>query len=210
MSEEQEGTMVTEGVQETEVNEEEVKKEEVTEGEEVTTKSEGSDTKGLDDVNPPFPVEREEKSEGEQGERPERETRRSRMMANREGKRGICHIYSSFNDTFVHITDISGAETISRKTGGMFVKADRNESSPFAAMKAAYSAADEAKAKGIGILDVRIRAPGGHKSKSPGPGVQAAVRALARVGMAISRIEEVTPLPHDGTRRKGGRRGRRV
>ena len=209
MSEEQKETMVTEEVQEIEVTEE-VQETEVTEGEEVTTKSEGSDAKGLDDVNPPFPVEREEKSEEEQGERPERETRRSRLMSDRQGKRGICHIYSSFNDTFVHITDISGAETISRKTGGMFVKADRNESSPFAAMKAAYSAADEAKAKGIGILDVRIRAPGGHKSKSPGPGVQAAVRALARVGMAISRIEEVTPLPHDGTRRKGGRRGRRV
>ena len=126
------------------------------------------------------------------------------------GHEGVAHIFASFNDTIVHITDITGSETISRKSGGMFVKADRQESSPYAAMKAAYAAAEEAKGKGINLLHVRIRAPGGNKSKTPGPGVQAALRALARAGLRIGRIEEVTPLPHDGTRRKGGRRGRRM
>ena len=57
---------------------------------------------------------------------------------------------------------------------------------------------------------VRVRAPGGNKDSSPGPGAQAAIRALARAGLRIGRIEDVTPLPHDGTKKKGGRRGRRV
>jgi small subunit ribosomal protein S11 len=123
---------------------------------------------------------------------------------------GVVHIFASYNDTFVHITDITGSETISLKSGGQFVKADRQEPTPFAAMKAAYSAAEEARSKGYNGLHVRIRAPGGHKSRTPGPGVQAALRALARANMRIGRIDEVTPLPHDGSRRKGGRRGRRM
>lgn len=123
---------------------------------------------------------------------------------------GIAHIFASYNDTFVHITDITGSETISLKSGGQFVKADRQEPSPFAAMRAAYAAADESKSKGFTGLHVRVRARGGNKSRTPGPGVQAALRALARSKMRIGRIDDVTPLPHDGSRRKGGRRGRRM
>lgn len=123
---------------------------------------------------------------------------------------GLVHIFASYNDTFVHITDITGSETISLKSGGQFVKADRQEPSPFAAMRAAYAAAEEAKSKGITGLHVRVRARGGNKSRTPGPGVQAALRALARSKMRIGRIDDVTPLPHDGSRRKGGRRGRRM
>ena len=122
---------------------------------------------------------------------------------------GIAHIFASNNDTFVHITDLTGSETISLKSGGQFVKADRLEPSPFAAMKAAFAAAEEAKNKGFVGTHIRIRAPGGHKSRTPGPGVQAALRALARAKLRIGRIDEVTPLSHDGSRRKGGRRGRR-
>lgn len=55
-----------------------------------------------------------------------------------------------------------------------------------------------------------MRATGGVLSKTPGPGAQAALRALARSGMKIGRIEDATPIPHDSTRRKGGRRGRRL
>src|SRR2546428_6823070 len=76
-------------------------------------------------------------------------------------------------------------------------------------MKAAERVADAAKEKGIDSIHVRVRAPGGNKSKSPGPGAQAAIRALSRAGLRIGRIEEVTPVPHDGTKAKGGRRGRR-
>jgi len=122
----------------------------------------------------------------------------------------VVHIYSSYNNTMVHITDISGAETISRTSGGMFVKADRMGSSPYAAMRAATAAAEIARDKGITAIHIKVRAPGGSGPRTPGPGAQAAIRALARTGFRIGRIEEVTPIPHDGTRRPGGRRGRRV
>jgi small subunit ribosomal protein S11 len=92
----------------------------------------------------------------------------------------------------------------------MVVKAAKDEASPYAAMKAAEKVADAAKEKGIDSIHVRVRAPGGNKSSSPGPGAQAAIRALARAGLTIGRIEDVTPVPHDGTKPKGGRRGRRV
>ncbi|RLG58822.1 MAG: 30S ribosomal protein S11 [Candidatus Hydrothermarchaeota archaeon] len=123
---------------------------------------------------------------------------------------GIAHIYSSFNNTIIHITDITGAETISLWSGGRIVKADREESSPYAAMQAAARAAEEAMEKGIVGVHIKVRAPGGSKSKTPGPGAQPAIRALARAGLKIGRIEDVTPIPHDGTRPKGGKRGRRV
>ncbi len=123
---------------------------------------------------------------------------------------GIAHIYASYNDTIIHITDLTGAETISRVSGGMMVKADRNESSPHAAMQAAFQAAREAKDKGLYGIHIRVRAPGGHGPKTPGPGAQAAIRALSRAGLRILHIEEVTPIPHDSTRKPGGRRGRRV
>jgi small subunit ribosomal protein S11 len=125
-------------------------------------------------------------------------------------KWAVVHIYSSYNNTLVHITDISGAETIARASGGMFVKADRMESSPYAAMRSASAVAEAAKDKGITAIHIKVRAPGGSGPRTPGPGAQAAIRALARAGFQIGRIEEVTPIPHDGTRRPGGRRGRRV
>ena len=67
----------------------------------------------------------------------------------REGEHvfGVAHIFASFNDTFVHVTDISGRETISRVTGGMKVKADRDESSPYAAMLAAQDVAQKCKVR---------------------------------------------------------------
>lgn len=125
-------------------------------------------------------------------------------------KWGIAHIHASFNNIIITITDLTGAETITRCSGGMVVKAAKDEASPYAAMRAAEKAADAAKEKGIDSIHIKIRAPGGNKSTSPGPGAQAAIRALARAGIRIGRIEDVTPIPHDGTKKKGGRRGRRV
>ena len=123
---------------------------------------------------------------------------------------GVAHIYASFNDTFVHVTDMSGRETFVKVTGGMKVKADRDESSPYAAMMAAQDVVARCKECGINALHIKLRATGGVKTKSPGPGAQAALRALARAGMKIGRIEDVTPVPTDSTRRKGSRRGRRL
>ena len=128
----------------------------------------------------------------------------------RKERWGIAHVYSSKNNTIITITDLSGAETIAKASGGMIVKADREEGSPYAAMQAAFKAADRAKEVGITALHIRIRAPGGHGAKTPGPGAQAVVRALARSGLRIGRIEDVTPIPTDTTKRPGGRRGRRV
>jgi small subunit ribosomal protein S14e len=123
---------------------------------------------------------------------------------------GVAHIFASFNDTFVHVTDITGRETIVRVTGGMKVKADRDESSPYAAMLAAQDVAARLKELGITAIHVKVRATGGNGSKTPGPGAQSALRALARSGLRIGRIEDVTPIPTDSVRRKGGRRGRRL
>ncbi|RPA75519.1 hypothetical protein BJ508DRAFT_418094 [Ascobolus immersus RN42] len=130
----------------------------------------------------------------------------------REGEHvfGVARIFASFNDTFVHVTDLSGKETVVRVTGGMKVKADRDESSPYAAMLAAQDVAARCKEVGITALHIKIRATGGNGTKTPGPGAQSALRALARAGMRIGRIEDVTPIPSDSTRRKGGRRGRRL
>ena len=125
-------------------------------------------------------------------------------------KWGIAHIYSSYNNTIIHITDLTGAETVSISSGGHHVNADRYESSPFAAMKAANAVVDAAKTKGFTALHIKVRAVGGVGSRVPGPGAQSAIRALARGGFKIGRIDDVTPIPHDTTRRKGGKRGRRV
>ncbi|ORX41921.1 ribosomal protein-like protein S14 [Piromyces finnis] len=122
---------------------------------------------------------------------------------------GVCHIYAGFNDTFIHVTDLTGRETLVRVTGGMKVKADRDESSPYAAMLACQDVVARCQELGINAVHIKLRATGGVGTKTPGPGGQAAIRALARAGMKIGRIEDVTPIPTDSTRRKGGRRGRR-
>ncbi len=125
-------------------------------------------------------------------------------------KWGIAHIYSSINNIIIHITDITGSETISRVSGGMVTKRDKDKGNPYPAMLAAKRAAEEALNKGIMGVNLRVRAPGGHRKKIPGPGAQPAIRALVRAGLKIGLIEDVTPIPHDTTRKAGGRKGRRV
>jgi small subunit ribosomal protein S11 len=137
--------------------------------------------------------------------------RRRPKMHREEMRWGIAHIYSSYNNTMIHITDITGTESIALTSGGQVVKSDRMESSPTAAMIAAKKAAETAIDRGIRGIHVKIKAPGGHNGpNNPGPGAQAAIRALSRMGLRIGIIEDVTPIPHDGCRKKGGRRGRRV
>ena len=125
-------------------------------------------------------------------------------------KWGIAHIYSSYNNTIIHVTDLTGAETVAISSGGQHVTADRYESSPFAAMKASNAVVGAAQTKGFTALHIKVRAVGGTGSRVPGPGAQAAIRALARGGFKIGRIDDCTPIPHDTTRKKGGKRGRRV
>lgn len=123
---------------------------------------------------------------------------------------GVAHILATWNDTFIHVTDLSGKETYCRVTGGMQVTCDREESSPYAAMMAAQEVYKQLQEIGVNTIHIKLRARGGISTKSPGPGAQAAIRALARCGLKIGRIEDVTPIPTDTTRREGGRRGRRL
>jgi len=153
-----------------------------------------------------------DKLKSQNSKRPRRESQHSRPSSNYSNIRwGICHILASYNNTMLHVTDITGTESIARVSGGQVVKSDRLESSPTAAMNAAKKLAELVKEKGINGLHIKIRAPGGHNGpNSPGPGAQAAIRALSRMGVKIGFIEDVTPVPHGGCRKKGGRRGRRV
>ncbi|MEA4977519.1 MAG: 30S ribosomal protein S11 [Methanomassiliicoccaceae archaeon] len=125
-------------------------------------------------------------------------------------KWAIANIFASYNNIMITLTDITGAETIGKVTGGMVVKQAKDQSSPYAAQRAAEKIAEIARERDIAGIHVKVRAPGGNKATSPGPGAQSAIRALARAGIKIGRIEDVTPIPHDGTKKKGGRRGRRV
>jgi small subunit ribosomal protein S11 len=115
-------------------------------------------------------------------------------------KWGIAHIHASFNNTIMTVTDETGAETLAKSSGGSVVKQNRDEASPYAAMQMAEQLAEDVLDQGIDKVHVRVRGPGGNLQRSPGPGAQAAIRALARAGLEIGRIEDVTPIPHDGTR----------
>lgn len=126
------------------------------------------------------------------------------------GRKGIAYIYSSFNNIIITITDLTGAETVARVSGGMVTKSAKDEGSPYAAMKVAQTVAEAVMEKGFDSVNVRIRGKGGKKGGSPGRGAQTAIRSLVRAGLRIGTIEDVTPHPHDGTKAKGGKRGRRI
>ena len=133
------------------------------------------------------------------------------MRQSRPLRWGIAHIYASYNDTIIHVTDITGSETIAISSGGQVVKSHRMESSPTAAMMAAKRVAETVLDRGITGVHVQVKAPGGHNGpNNPGPGAQAAIRAMSRLGLKIGSIQDVTPVHHGGCRKKGGRRGRRV
>ena len=104
--------------------------------------------------------------------KPSEETALPMGLSVKEGEivMGVCHIYASFNDTFVHVTDPSGRETLVKVTGGMKVKADRDEASPYAAMLAAQDVAQKCKDLGIGGLHIKMRATVRAARRSrPGP-----------------------------------------
>eukprot|EP01068_Selenidium_serpulae_P007567 Selendium_serpulae@DN4752_c0_g1_i1.p1 len=123
----------------------------------------------------------------------------------------VAHIFASFNDTFIHVTDLSCRETLVRVTGGMKVKNDRDESSAYAAQMAASDVAARLKELGISHIHIKLRGVGGLGTKALGPGAQTAIRSLARSQhLKIGRIEDATPIPHDSCRKRHGRRGRRL
>ena len=119
----------------------------------------------------------------------------------------VINIYTSFNNTIVHVTDMSG-KTITKVTGGMVTKQDRLKANPTIAMFIAKRISESMKEYGITSVYVRIRAQTG--SPAPGPGANAVVKSLSREGFKVINILDLTRVPRGGPKKKGGRRGRRV
>jgi small subunit ribosomal protein S11 len=115
--------------------------------------------------------------------------------ARRKGKRqvvdGLAHIHASFNNTIIMITDRQGGALSWATAGGSGFRGAR-KSTPFAAQVAAERAGTAALEYGLQNLEVFV--------KGPGPGREAAVRALSGAGFRITNITDVTPIPHNGCR----------
>ena len=137
----------------------------------------------------------------------ESKTKKSSVEKKRRDVEVILNIYTSFNNTIVHATDMSG-RTISRVTGGMVTKHNRLKANPTVAMFIAKRISEELKEKGINLLYVKIRAKTGNPA--PGPGANAIIKSLTREGFKILNISDTTRIPRGGPKKKGGRRGRRV
>ncbi len=118
----------------------------------------------------------------------------------------ILHIYTSFNNTLVHVTDMSG-RTLTKVTGGMITKHGRLKANPTIAMFIAKRVAENLKEINVKSLYVRIRAK--TRNPAPGPGANAIIKSLTREGFKILNILDTTRIPRGGPKKKGGRRGRR-
>jgi len=120
--------------------------------------------------------------------------KRARPRKKRETKHvsmGIAHIHSSFNNTIVSISDMSGGAVAWASAGGMGF-AGSKKSTPFAAQLAAEAAAKKSMEHGMRQVEVHV--------KGPGAGREAAIRALQAAGLEITVIRDVTPIPHNGCR----------
>ncbi|MCC6906506.1 MAG: 30S ribosomal protein S11 [Phycisphaerales bacterium] len=105
--------------------------------------------------------------------------------------RGIAHIRATFNNTQVTITDVNG-ETIAWDSAGTVGFKGARKSTPFAATRAAESAASKARKVGMKEIEIRVKGPGG--------GRESAVTALSHSGLKVTAIEDHTPVPHNGCR----------
>ncbi|NMB66933.1 30S ribosomal protein S11 [Candidatus Woesearchaeota archaeon] len=122
-------------------------------------------------------------------------------------KEAILNIYTSFNNTLAHITDMSG-KTLCKVTGGMVTKHGRLKANPTIAIFIAKRIEEKLEELKIKTLYVRIRAK--TRSSSLGPGAHAMIKSLTRDGYKIINILDTTKFPRGGPKPKGGRRGRRV
>ena len=111
--------------------------------------------------------------------------------------RGVVHVRATFNNTLVTITDPAGEVLCSASCGTMGFKGSR-KSTPFAAQRAARTAADKVKKMGLHEVEVRVN--------GPGSGRESAITALQAAGLKILSIEDVTPMPHNGCRPRKKRR----
>ena len=119
------------------------------------------------------------------------ERRRTKPKVRKNVAEGVAHIHATFNNTIITITDRHGNALAWATAGGAGFRGSR-KSTPFAAQVAAESAGRTAQEHGIKQLDVKI--------KGPGPGRDSSVRALNNLGIEISSISDVTPIPHNGCR----------
>jgi len=149
----------------------------------------------------------EKVEEKKQEEKKPEENKIKKDSKPKKDRTGIVHIYTSFNNTILHITDMAG-NTITKVSGGMMTKHDRLKANPTVSMFVAKKAAEDARDAGLTSLYVRIKAKTG--SPAPGPGAHAAVKSLSREGLRIISIADTTKIPRGGPKIKGGRRGRRV
>ncbi len=118
-------------------------------------------------------------------------SQRVRKKVKKSVAAGVVHVHASFNNTIITITDRQGNALAWATSGGQGFKGSR-KSTPFAAQVAAESAGRVALEYGVKNLEVRI--------KGPGPGRESAVRALNALGIKITAISDVTPVPHNGCR----------
>ncbi|MEA3414133.1 MAG: 30S ribosomal protein S11 [Nanoarchaeota archaeon] len=118
----------------------------------------------------------------------------------------VINIYTSFNNTIAHVTDMSG-KTITKVTGGMITKHNRLKANPTIAMFIAKRIAEDVKDLGVKSFYVRVRAK--TRNPAPGPGAHTIIKSLTREGFKILNILDTTRAPRGGPKKKGGRRGRR-
>jgi len=130
---------------------------------------------------------------------------KEKKVKKKDEKIGIAYIYSSGNNTIVHITDLAG-NTISRVSGGMVTKHSRLKANPTIAMFVAKRAGERASDLGFTKMYVRMK---GKTGANNGPGASSAVKSLGKTFEIVS-ILETTRVPRGGPKKKGGRRGRRV
>ncbi len=116
---------------------------------------------------------------------------RTRKKVKRTVSDGVAHIHATFNNTIITISDRQGNTLCWATAGGAGVRGSR-KSTPFAAQVAAEKVGQAAQEMGMKNLEVMV--------KGPGPGRDSAVRALNAIGFKISRIDDVTPIPHNGCR----------
>jgi len=125
----------------------------------------------------------------------------------KEERIGILNIYTTFNNTVMNLTDMSG-KSLAKFSGGQSTKQDRLKANPTVAMFISQRVAEEARDNGITGFYVKIRASTGQNN--PGPGAHAAIKSLTRAGFKIISIMDTTRIARGGPKKKGGRRGRRV
>lgn len=135
------------------------------------------------------------------------ESEKEKIVKKQKEIEAVVNIYTSFNNTLVHVTDMSG-KTVAKVTGGMVTKHDRLKANPTVGMFIAKRISESLKEHKINALYVKIRAKTG--SPAPGPGAHSIIKSLSRDGFKILSITDTTKIPRGGPKAKGGRRGRRV